>query len=236
VSRLRDYDVLVACEESGMIRDALRAAGVRAISCDLKPSRRPGPHAVIDVRRLLPLRHWKGMIAHPPCRYLANSGAKHLYKRINGVWAKEHGRDADRWRLMEEGAAFFNLFRDADHIPLRAIENSIMHGHGLQMTAGRPADVITQPWWFGDPFTKAAAWWLYGLPALVRLYDKSHYESIRPKAWYLPPSDDREQKRSETEPATALAVAAQWGPLFRAGSGTRPAIPRSARPLPPACR
>lgn len=196
-----------------MVRDALLAAGVRAMSCDLMPSRRPGPHAQCDVRYLLPLRHWKGLIAHPVCRYLANSGAKHLYRRIDGVWAKRHGRDEERWRLMKEGAAFFNLFRDADHIPMRAIENSIMHGHALELVGKRP-DQITQPWMFGDAFTKAAAWWLYGLPPLRPRFTKDDYPKIHAKCWYMPPSDDREQKRSETEPGIATAIAWQWGPLF----------------------
>jgi hypothetical protein len=156
MTRIEDYDVLVACEESGMIRDALTAVGVRAISCDIKPTRRPGPHYHGDVRDILPLRHWRGLIAHPVCKFLANSGAKHLYRRIDGVWAKEHGPDPERWANMEAGAEFFNLFWNADHIPMRAVENSIMHGHALELTAGRPADQYTQPWWFGDPFTKAA--------------------------------------------------------------------------------
>lgn len=215
---IENFDVLVACEESGMIRDALIAVGVRAISCDLKPTRRPGPHYHGDVRDILPARRWRGMVAHPVCKYLANSGAKHLYRRIDGVWAKEHGRDPERWALVEEGARFFNLFRDADHIPLRAIENSIMHGHGQALTAGRPADQYTQPWMFGEPFTKAAGWWLYGLPPLVAQTKKSDFEKITAKCWLLPPSPDREQKRSETEPGVARAVAAQWGPIFRAAS------------------
>lgn len=211
--RIEDFDILVACEESGVMRDALIAAGLRAISCDLKPTRRPGPHYHGDVRDILGARHWRGLIAHPVCKFLANSGAKHLYRRINGVWAKEHGRDPDRWAKMEEGARFFNLFRDATHIPRRAVENSIPHGHAVKLI-GRTADQYTQPWWFGDPFTKAAGWWLYGLPKLKREFKKSDYAKIEPKCWKMAPSEDREQKRSETEPGIAHAVARQWGPLF----------------------
>lgn len=214
MTRVEDFDVLVACEESGMIRDALTAVGVRAISCDIKPTRRPGPHYHGDVRDILPLRHWRGLIAHPVCKFLANSGAKHLYRRINGVWAKEHGPDPERWANMEAGAEFFNLFWEAEHIPMRAVENSIMHGHAMELTAGRPADQYTQPWWFGDPFTKAAGWWLHRLPKLIRTHSKSDYSKIEPKCWKMGPSPDREEKRSETEPGVASAVARQWGPLF----------------------
>jgi hypothetical protein len=219
--RLEDYDVLIACEESGMIRDALIAVGVRAISCDIKPTRRAGPHYHGPVQDILHLSHWRGLIAHPVCKYLANSGAKHLYRRINGVWAKEHGPDPERWEKMEAGVRFFNLFRDAEHIPLRAIENSIMHGHAIERI-GRTADQYTQPWWFGEPFTKAAGWWLYGLPNLKREFNKADYEKIEPKCWKMGPSEDREEKRSETEPGVARAVARQWGPYFL---NAAPALP-----------
>lgn len=210
---IQDHDVLVACEESGIVRDALIAAGVRAMSCDLKPTRRPGPHYHGDVRDILPARHWRGLVAHPVCKYLANSGAKHLYRRINGVWAKEHGPDPERWAKMEEGAAFFRLFLDAGHIPLRAVENSVMHGHGLKLIGAVPRQ-YTQPWMFGDAFTKAAGWWLHGLPKLVRTHNKADYEKIEPKCWKMAPSPDREQKRSETEPGIAAAIARQWGPFL----------------------
>ena len=190
-----------------MVRDALRAVGVRAISCDLRPSRRGWPHIQADVRKVLSMRHWRGLVAHPPCQYLANSGARWLYGGKGTV------RDEARWRAMEEGAAFFNLFRDADHIPLRAIENSTMHGHAMKLV-GRGPDHITQPWMFGDPFTKASCWWLYGLPGLVPLYSRYHFEFIGPKCHFEAPSPERDRIRSETEPGIASAIAAQWGPLF----------------------
>lgn len=214
---VQDYDVLVACEESGMVRDALIAVGVRAMSCDLKLTRRPGPHYQGDVRDILPSRHWRGLIAHPVCKFLANSGAKHLYRRINGVWAKEHGPDPERWAKMADGAGFFRLFLDADHIPLVAVENSIPHGHAVKLM-GRSADQYTQPWMFGDPFTKAAGWWLKKLPKLKATHQKSDYDEIHPKCWKMGPSPDREEKRSETEPAIARAIALQWGPHFLAAA------------------
>lgn len=211
--KIEDFDVLVGCEESGVVRDALIAAGVRAISCDIKPTRRPGPHHQGPVQEILQLRHWRGLIAHPVCKFLANSGAKHLYQRIDGIWAKENGRDPIRWDQMEKGANFFNLFADAKHIPLRAIENSIPHSYAIKLI-GRKPDQYTQPWWFGDPFTKAAGWWLFGLPRLRRQFSKSDYAKIEPKCWKMAPSPNREEKRSETEPGIARAIAEQWGKLF----------------------
>lgn len=205
--------ILIACECSGRARDAFLSRGHDAISCDLKPTRRPGPHYHGDVRDILG-DAWDMLIAHPVCKYLANSGAKHLYRRINGVWAKENGAEPERWRLMEEGAKFFNLFRDAKHIPMRAVENSIMHGHAIKLV-GRTADQYIQPWMFGDAYTKAAGLWLYGLPKLNPQYKKSWYADrgieIKPACWMMPPSEDREEKRSETYPGIAQAFAEQWG-------------------------
>lgn len=211
-----DYDVLVACECSGVIRDALLSVGVRAFSCDLKPTQRPGPHYQGDVRDVL-YRPRVGLIAHPVCKYLTNAGAKHLYKRINGKWAKEHGPDEERWRLMREGARFFRLFDSANHIPLRAVENPIMHGHATELI-GRRADQYVQPWMFCDPFSKATGFHLTGLPKLIRERDKSWYAErgikIEQAVWMMAPSADREERRSETYPGIARAVAEQWGPIF----------------------
>jgi len=204
--------ILVACERSGRFRDALRALGHDAWSCDIEASRAPGPHLQCDAREVLHYP-WDGLIAHPVCKYLTNAGAKHLYRRINGKWSKNHGRDPERWLKMEEAAAFFNLFRDATHIPLRAIENPIMHGHAVELV-GRKADQYAQPWWFGDPFSKATGWWLYGLKKLKREYEKTWYEErgikIKQECWLMAPGADREEKRSETYPGMARACSLQW--------------------------
>lgn len=207
--------ILVACECSGRVRDALLALGHDAWSCDLKPTRSPGPHLHCDVREVLH-RPWDGLIAHPVCRYLTNAGAKHLYRRINGKWAKEHGRDPERWRLMEEACEFFNLFIDAKHIPRRIVENPIMHGHAAKLVGGR-ADQYVQPWWFGDAFSKATGLRLIGVPKLVREFDKSWYAErgivIEQEVWRMAPSEDREEKRSVTYPGIARAIAQQlFGP------------------------
>jgi len=151
---------LIACECSGRIRDAMLARGIRAISCDIKPTRAPGPHLQCDVREIL---HWPwpGMIAHPVCRYLANSGSKWLY--VGGQ--KANGMDFARWELMRQGAEFYKLFADAEHIPLRAIENPIMHEHAAALV-GHRATQFVHPWWFGSPFQKATGFKLYGLEEL----------------------------------------------------------------------
>lgn len=194
-----------------MIRDALLALGHDAWSCDLHPTRNPGPHLQCDVRDVL-YNKWDGLVAHPVCKFMSNSGAKHLYRRINGKWAKENGPDPDRWRLMEDGCRFFNLFRDAKHIPRRVIENPIIHGHAIKLV-GRRADQYVQPWWFGDAFSKATGLWLYGVPPLIKEYEKSWYAArgikIKQACWLMAPSDDREEKRSQTYPGIARAIAQQ---------------------------
>ena len=94
--------ILVACEFSGVVRDSFRARGHDAVSCDLLPSERPGPHIVGDVREVLQ-DGWDLLIAHPPCTFLANSGAKHLYLGCR----RENGAAGDRWANLGHAAAFF---------------------------------------------------------------------------------------------------------------------------------
>jgi len=211
---LDDFDVLVACECSGVVRDALLAEGVRAISCDLKPTQRPGPHYQGDVLDILHLS-WRGLIAHPVCRYLTNAGAKHLYRRVDGKWAKANGPEPERWRRMQEGAAFFRRFDRAEHIPHRVVENPIMHGHA-QKEVGRKPDQYVQPWWFGDPFSKATGLHLTALPPLVATHAREDYpDGIRQEVWLMAPGPDREEKRSQTYPGFARAMARQWAPFLR---------------------
>lgn len=199
--------VLVACECSGVVRDALLARGHDAISCDLKPTRSPGPHIQGDVLEVLD-EPWDMLIAHPVCRRLTNAGVRWLY--VDG--RKENGIDPERWRAMEEGAAFYNRFRDATHIPKRAIENPIMHEFAAALV-GHRADQFVHPWWFGSPFQKATGFKLYNLRKLPREREKSSYApgEIKQAVWLMGPSPDREEKRSKTDPQVARAIAQYWG-------------------------
>lgn len=209
---------LIACERSGAIRDAMLAAGVDAVSCDLEPTRRPGPHIVGDALEQIE-RRWAGVIAHPVCRYLTNAGAKHLY-----IGAKrENGPCPERWAAMRAAAAFFNAFKRAN-APMIAIENPIPHCHARDLI-GPPSQYV-QPWWFGDEAFKATGWWLYGLN---RLAPTNKLTPPRPgteehRRWSfvhrMPPGPDREERRSETFPGHAAAIADQWGRynLFRSAA------------------
>mgnify|MGYP001557950427 CR=1 FL=1 len=188
--------VLIACERSGIIRDQFIRRGHQAISCDLHPSRRPGPHWQGDVREILG-ESWDLLIAHPVCRYMANSGVRWLHER------------PERWALMLDGCEFFKLFDRAKHIRYRCVENPIIHKYALSLI-GRRADQFVHPHFFGDPFSKATGLWLTGLPPLKRTHWIERAD-IRQACWLEPPGPEREERRSETYPAIANAMAEQWG-------------------------
>jgi len=141
--------VLVACEFSGIVRDAFIARGHDAISCDLEPSERPGPHIVGDVLGVLSL-DWDMMLAFPPCTYLCASGIH---------WNRRRPERAVR---TEQAVEFVKKLLDAD-IPKIALENPI----GILSTRVRKPDQIIQPWQFGEDASKATCLWLKGLPELV---------------------------------------------------------------------
>ncbi len=191
--------VLVACEFSGMVRDAFRARGHFAMSCDLLPDMNgPNPaHATGDVRRIL-REGWDLVIAHPPCTFLCNSGARWLYR--NG--RKENGPDFDRWRQLSEAREFFQLFLNLSCKV--AIENPIPHIH-----AGLPPPTqIIQPYQFGHGETKATCLWLVRLPPLR---PTEHVAGRVPRVHHMPPGPDRSRLRSITYSGIAAAMAEQWG-------------------------
>lgn len=202
--------VAVMCECSGTILDALIARGIDAVSIDLKPTRKPGPHIQGDALDHLH-RRWAMVIAHPVCRVLTNAGAKHLY--IGG--RKENGREPQRWADLQKAAAFFNAFTKANARCI-AIENPVPHCHARALI-GKPTQYV-QPWWFGDEAFKATGLWLWGLPPLKAT---NRLTPPKPgtedhKRWSfihrMPPGPDREEKRSVTFPGIASAIADQWGP------------------------
>lgn len=193
--------VLVACEFSGVVRDAFLAMGHDAVSCDLLPSASPGPHILGDV-----LNHledgWDLMIAHPPCTFLANSGVRWLYGGKGTV------RDAERWAKMEEGAAFFLAMLNAP-IPKIVVENPVMHGHAKDII-GRGPDQTIQPWQHGHGETKATCLWLKGV---LPLRPSNVVDGRTPRVHFASPSPDRWKHRSVTLAGIAAAMAAQWGAI-----------------------
>lgn len=181
--------VLVACEFSGIVRDAFIARGHYAMSCDLLPAERPGPHAQCDVRTLLtgPQR-WDLLIAHPPCTHLAVSGAR---------WFRQK-------RAQQEAALDFVRELLAAPVPHIALENPV----SIISSRIRKPDQIIQPWQFGHGETKATCWWLKNLPPLQ---PTQIVDGRAARVHLAPPSPDRWKERSRTLPGIAAAIADQWG-------------------------
>ena len=192
--------VLIACEYSGVVRDAFLKLGHDVMSCDLLPTDVPGPHYQGDIFDVLN-EGWDLMIAHPPCTYLTNSGVTWLHK------------DVTRWPKLFEGAEFFKKLLDAN-IPRIAVENPIMHKYAKSIIRANQTQTI-QPWMFGHAESKATCLWLKGLPPLKETNnvkeeflkrDKKEAQRIH----YLPPSVDRWKLRSTTFKGIADAMASQW--------------------------
>lgn len=194
----------MACEFSGVVRDAFTRAGHDAISCDLLSSELPGPHIQGDIRDV-DLSKYDLMIAHPPCTYLTNAGVRHLHSvpSRNGILAKIHGEE--RWNLMREDARFFKFLLDAP-IPRIAVENPIPHKYAREII-GTYTQII-QPWQFGHGETKATCLWLKGLPNLL---PTDIVEGREHRVHHTPPSKDRWKIRSRTLVGIAEAMAIQWG-------------------------
>ena len=196
--------VLVACEFSGIVRDAFAARGHDAWSCDLLPSERNGKHIHGDVLEHLD-KGWELMIAHPPCTYLTNAGVRHLYSvpSRNGVITKIHGEE--RFRLMRLACAFFlDLLRAPIH--QIAIENPTPHKYARELIGDYQQAI--QPWLFGVPETKRTCLWLRGLPPLMAtMIETKRY----PRVHMTPPSKTRWMERSRTPQGVADAMANQWG-------------------------
>ena len=185
--------VLVACEFSGIVRDAFAARGHDAWSCDYLPSERPGKHIIGDAREVLygPGTHpcrWDLMIAHPPCTHLAVSGAR---------WFK------DKRAEQEEAFWFFMALVNVE-IPRICIENPI----SIMSTRYRKPDQIIQPWQFGHGETKATCLWLKNLPPLV---PTNIVDGREARVHRMPPGPNRWKERSRTFQGIADAMADQWG-------------------------
>jgi hypothetical protein len=182
--------VLVACEFSGIVRDAFRSLGCDAWSCDLLPTERPGPHYQGDVRDLL-MNNWDLLIAHPPCTHLAVSGAR---------WFKNR-------RAEQMSALAFVIQLLSAPIARIALENPV----SVISSMIRRPDQIIQPWQHGHGETKATCLWLKGLPPLV---PSRVVEGRTPRVHMLSPGTGRSRERSRTLPGIAAAMASQWAPLI----------------------
>lgn len=177
--------VLVGCEMSGRVREAFRALGHDAWSCDLLPSEQPGPHIQGDVLDIL---HdgWAMALFFPPCTFLCNSGAR---------WHSGTPQQA-------EALAFVRLLLDAP-IPRICLENP----EGRISTAIRKPDQLIHPWEYGEEEEKKTCLWLKNLPLLQPTKLMATREQ---KVWRMGQSKDRSLNRSRTYPGIANAMSQQW--------------------------
>lgn len=201
--------VLVACEFSGVVRDAFVAKGHEAWSCDLLPTERPGNHYQGDVRDMLS-EQWDLIIAHPPCTYLSYAA--------NRVW-----NAPGRAELRESALQFFMLFTShpCEHV---CVENPV----GLPNTVYRKPDQIIHPYYFGQPVQKRTCLWLKNLPILVptKMLPKPEplyiCQGVKSKGKRINwcegirglNKEHRSKARSRTFEGIATAMADQWGHLI----------------------
>ena len=179
--------VLVACEYSGVVRDAFQAKGHRAMSCDLLPSETEGNHYQGSILDILD-QSWDLMIAHPPCTHLAVSGAR---------WFKD--KVVEQIQALE----FVRALLDAP-IPKIALENPV----SIISSRIRKPDQIIQPWQFGHGEMKKTCLWLKGLPKLT---PTDIVEGREQRIHNMSPSPNRWKERSRTYTGIAAAMAEQWG-------------------------
>ncbi len=184
--------VLIACEFSGIVREAFRARGHDAWSCDIIPTECKGQHIVNDVRNVLDWG-WDLMIAHPPCTYLSRAAA--------------HLRTPARLELAKLAYRFV-LALWAAPIASIAIENP----YGLLFQWWRKPDQIVHPWMFGHPQTKATCLWLKQLPPLMcSLIVATRDINWTEKGLRRSNGDSKATARSRTFAGLAQAMADQWG-------------------------
>lgn len=206
--------VLVACEFSGIVREAFRKQGHAAWSCDLRPSSDGSPYHIQGDCLAILEGGWDILVAHPPCTHLSLSGNR---------WLKDHfvkqkdkpprWHDGSRKREKQKQAIeFFRSLLNAP-IPLRCIENPMSQASSLVA----PKNQTIHPWEFGHPEQKTTWLWLRGgLPPLSPT--KNVYremmalpKSQRERIWSMPPGPEREMLRSVTYQGIADAMASQWG-------------------------
>lgn len=203
--------VLVACEESQRVCIEFRKLGHEAYSCDIEPCSGGHPewHLQQDVTELLKIK-WDLIIAHPPCTYLSNAGARFLYPKGE--------LNEERLQKGLKAKEFFMKLWNAD-CPRIAVENPIP-----SKVYGLPEYSQTiQPYEFGHPYSKKTCLWLKGLPKLqpTEIVPENKRESTKIAGnWFNKGGKDRQKNRAKTFPGIAKAMAEQWGKENRSAETT----------------
>lgn len=200
--------VLVACEFSGVVRNAFLRRGHDAWSCDLLPTSQPPKdrHMRRDVRSVL-RDSWDLVIAHPPCTYLSKVGVRWMYSAD----ACDGKVGVRRYNLMVQACLFFIQCLEAN-APRVCVENPIMHSLAAGLIGKRYTQIV-QPWQYGHKESKATGLWLRGLPALKPTTPRQE-RIINYKGWMNGASRAGKMSgwvRSITFSGIAKAMAEQWG-------------------------
>lgn len=193
--------VLVACEFSGVVRNAFREAGHDAWSCDILDAEDNSQYHIKQnvMEHGLLSEGWDMMIGHPPCTHLSLAGARWFYDE----------RFPHKRQQQEQAMDFFKELMNAP-IPKIAIENPQPLGVVMDRV-GRYTQKF-QPWNFGDRETKGICLWLRGLPKLEKTVTIKP-DDVKARVWRMPPGPDRQKERSRFFPGVAKAMAEQWGGL-----------------------
>ena len=211
-----NMNVLIACEESQEVCKAFREKGHNAFSCDLQECSGGHPewHIFGDCTNYLNgdcsfktmsgddvsiNGKWDLIIAHPPCTYISNAGARHLYP--DGILNEQRLKEG-----IKATHLFFKcLWANCDHI---AVENPVPSS----VYCLPKCDQIIEPWMFGHPYQKKTCLWLKGLPRLQPTYICRERENTKvPGNWFNSGGSERQKNRSKTFPGIAKAMAEQWG-------------------------
>jgi len=212
-------NVIIGCEESGVIRDAFARLGHNAWSCDLKPTKIPGQHHKGDIFEFLESKEWDLGIFHPPCRYLAVTGNKWLYHpgdtKLRWQDRRPHPNHPNRWELRKEAAVFF-LRLARWEMKMKCTENPVCIMSSLWK---QPSQIIC-PTDYGHKEPKKTCLWLEGLPLLLPTkkvepeYHKTKSGKNVPKWIFFADRSGGDEKRREIRSGTfqgvADAMADQW--------------------------
>ena len=201
---MANYAVLVACEFSGVVRDAFIERGISAVSCDLEPSMSSaGDHIQSDVLPLLRYK-WRLVIAHPPCTYLTVAGARWMYRQ-------------GRVDLAKQAAKFFRACYDANSTRVCVENPASMILIARSLIGVGPPDQVISPHMFGHPWHKRTGLWLRGLPDLIEtdVVDAEYYGT---QFIYAGGYDSKETKQARSKMCKGIAdaMADQWGSLLDA--------------------
>lgn len=195
--------ILVACEFSGIVRNAFNDRGHDAWSCDLLPSEDgSNRHIRGDVRDVLYDGWDLMMVAHPPCTRLCNSGVRWLSVPPPGRLLE------DLWAELRHGAELFSTLWNAP-IERICIENPVMHKHAKALIVNyQEFAQSVQPWQFGHGEIKRTCFWLKNLPPLI---PTNIVDGRQARVHRMPPGKDRAKERSRFFTGIAEAMADQWG-------------------------